>query len=84
MVGFLMLWGSSLFTIKSLLDTWRARFLKRWLNLTQVSCLRTFNSILENNVVPLLREKVMKTQNVTLSNTQEGKIQKRNEFLIQD
>ena len=25
----------NLFTIKSLLDTWRARFLERWLSLTQ-------------------------------------------------
>ena len=35
MVGFLMLSGSNLFTMKSLLDTWRARFLERWLRSTQ-------------------------------------------------
>ena len=29
LVGFLMLSGSNLFTMKSLLDTWRARFLER-------------------------------------------------------
>ena len=37
-----------------------------------------------NTVEPLIRETVMIKQNVTLSNTQEGKIQKRNEFLILD
>ena len=49
-----------------------------------IKCLRTYNSSLQNTVVPLLREKVMITQNVTLSNAQEGKIQKRNKFLILD
>ena len=49
-----------------------------------IKCLRTCNLSLQNTVVPLLREKVMITQNVTLSNTQDGKIQKRNEFLILD
>ena len=33
--------------------------------------------------VPLLRGTVMITQNVTLKNTQEGKIQKRNKILVQ-
>ena len=39
---------------------------------------------LTNTVEPLIRETIMIKQNVTLSNTQEGKIQKRNEILILD
>ena len=52
--------------------------------LSKVSCLRTCNSSLQNTVEPLIRETVMIKQNVTLSNIQEGKIQKRNEILIMD
>ena len=48
------------------------------------SCLRTCNSSLQNTVEPLLREKVMRTQNVTLNNTQESRMQKLNEILILD
>ena len=32
------------------------------------SCLRTFNSRLQNTVEPLLQDTVMTTQNITLSN----------------
>ena len=52
--------------------------------LSKVSCLRTCNESLQNTVEPSIRETVMIKQNVTLSNTEEGKIQKRNEILNLD
>ena len=70
----------------------RVRFLERWLSLNQdwakfqarVSSRRTSNSRLQNTVEPLLRDIVMITQNVTISNAQECKIQKRNNIWILD
>ena len=57
------------------LKSW-ARFLERWLSLTQdkakfqaqFSRLRTCNLRLQNNVEPLLRDTVMIRQTVTLRN----------------
>ena len=48
------------------------------------SRLRTCNSRLQNTVEPLLRDSVMITQNATLTNAKECKIQKRNKILIWD
>ena len=67
-----------------------AQFLERWLSLTQdeatfqawFSSLRTCNSRLQNTGEPLPRDTGMITQNVTLSDAEDCKIQKRNKIEI--
>ena len=60
-------------------------FLQPWAQFqARFSHLRTCNSRSQNTVEPLLRDTVMITQKVTISNAQECKIQKWNKILILD